>query len=95
MCGLRVTLNFDFILTICLPHSTQYVLDILDAGIAGTSCLEAAIQAMNTSVENVTLVDQTFCRFETGTAEWFDDPCCNEEIEVFILTILIFFEYLL
>ena len=48
-----------------------------NAGIAGTSCTQAAIEAMNTHIDNITLVDQTFCRYEPNTDEYENDPCCN------------------
>ena len=38
---------------------------------------------MNTQVENVTLVDQTFCPFEIGTEGYATDPCCNDTLKVF------------
>ena len=52
------------------------MVDILGAGIASSSCKEAAIEAMNTQVENVTLVDQSFCQYELGTEEYEKSPCC-------------------
>ena len=61
----------------------QYALDIFGAGIAASSCTEAAIEAMNTQVESVTLVDQTFCHYESGTQGYADDPCCNFTLKVF------------
>ena len=62
---------------------SQYVLDIFNAGIAGTSCTLAVIEAMDTSIENVTLVEQTFCQYERDTLEWDEDPCCNRDLRVF------------
>ena len=60
----------------------QYVLDILEAGTVSTSCTQAAIEAMNTQLANVTLVEQTFCRYEPGTTAWEEDPCCNPNLRV-------------
>eukprot|EP00008_Paramoeba_atlantica_P010747 CAMPEP_0201480978 /NCGR_PEP_ID=MMETSP0151_2-20130828/5324_1 /ASSEMBLY_ACC=CAM_ASM_000257 /TAXON_ID=200890 /ORGANISM="Paramoeba atlantica, Strain 621/1 / CCAP 1560/9" /LENGTH=1727 /DNA_ID=CAMNT_0047862983 /DNA_START=164 /DNA_END=5347 /DNA_ORIENTATION=+ len=76
---LELILASDSLVTI---EFHKYVLDILGAGIAGSSCLEAAIEAMGTSVENVTLVDQTFCRHGVDTQEYLDDPCCNTVLRV-------------
>ena len=84
--------SFKFKLRISYLFSSQYVLDILNAGIAGTSCRQAAIEAMDTSIENITLVEQSFCRYGPDTTEWNDDPCCNFDLRV--CEILFYFYFL-
>ena len=80
---LRIKQSNDFFISL-LPFSltllictTQYVLDIIDASIAASSCTQAAIKVMNTQVEEVTLIDQIYCQYEVGTPEYDNDACCN------------------
>ena len=48
---------------------------------------------MNTAIENVTLVDQTFCPYEPDTPEVLAEPCCNPSLLVanFFFSFFFFF----